>query len=184
MKNLTKTIFTTLSYPDFGSEKVSYVNVIASIYLVDNNDIQDYNTMNNVLEFLDIKNLVIITISKKAKGEKILERYYKGEFSVIKNIMVSYDYFFSNIGIKKFLIEQEYNIEVFNKENNIQEIRPSFIIYRFEETTWLEIKSLFKQLNINIGGGSNVKRHLFSPLHLKLALFIICLEKSNSFKTV
>ena len=39
-------------------------------------------------------------------------------------------------------------------------------------------------MNINVGGGSNVKRHLFSPLHLKLALFIICLEKSNSFEKV
>ena len=96
-----------------------------------------------------------------------------------KNITVSYDYFFTINGIKEFLIEQKYIIEKFNKE-----IIPNFIIYKFEETTWFEIKRQFKLLNLNIGGGSNVKRHIFSPLQLKLAIFIICLEKSNSFKTV
>ena len=70
MKNLTKTIFTTFSYPDFSNEKASYINVIASTYFVDNNELQDYNAMNNVLEFLVINNLLIITISKKQKANE------------------------------------------------------------------------------------------------------------------
>jgi hypothetical protein len=43
MENLTKTIFATFSYPDFGKAKGSYINVIASTYFVGYNEHQDYN---------------------------------------------------------------------------------------------------------------------------------------------
>ena len=79
MKNLTKTIFATLSYPDFGNEKLVLssgvgrsFNFIASTYFVDNNDIQDYNRMNDILKQLDIKYIIIISITKKYKGEQLL----------------------------------------------------------------------------------------------------------------
>jgi len=134
IKNLTKTIFAALSYPEFYKIKGSSINVIASTYFVDNNELQDYNVMNNILDTLDIRHIVIISVTNKEIIEKVLE--YKGLNNVIKNIIVSYDDFFSNIGIKKFLIDQEFKIEVFNINNgNVKEIIPSFVLFKFEETT-------------------------------------------------
>jgi hypothetical protein len=187
MTNYTKTIIATLTYPDYikYSESTN-LNVIATTYFIENGSNHDYAQMNEVLDLLRIKNLSIITVVKKSLGKKILDKQFNGENSIIKNIIVSYDDFFSQEGITKFVVEQDLPIELnnnYNDEGTI-DVRSSFIIYRFEETTWFEIKSRFKLFNINISGGSNVKRHLFSPLHLKLAIFILSLEKSNSFQKV
>jgi len=42
----------------------------------------------------------------------------------------------------------------------------------FEDTMWLAILACFKQYSIVISGGSPTKRHLLSPLHIRLSLFL------------
>jgi hypothetical protein len=187
MTKFTNTIFTALSYPDFNARSeesvggLSSINLTASVYFANNNEDLDYNSLINTLEKLGISNLVVISITKK--DTEIMEKEYKGDNTIIKNIIIPYNQFFTETGIKQFLIEEDFNITII-KGTQQKEIKPGIIIYSFEDTSWIEIKRKFKSLNISIGGGSNTKRHLLSSLHLKLSLFVLSLEKSNSFKKV
>lgn len=60
---------------------------------------------------------------------------------------------------------------IFSLENTIK----TQIIFGFLDLNWDLIVSQFRAVNIEVSGGSNSKKHLFSPNHLKLSQFLLCL---------
>jgi hypothetical protein len=130
MTKFTNTIFTAISYPDFSTSKS--VNLTASTYFADNNYHPDYSSMAYTLDKLGINNLIVLSITKK--DVEIIEKEYKSDLTIIKNIIISYNQFFTETGVKQILIEQDLNITITNGDQK-KEIKPSFIIYCFEETS-------------------------------------------------
>lgn len=54
-------------------------------------------------------------------------------------------------------------------------------IFIFDGTAgWKEVVALFKSKSVQITGGSNTKRHILSPVHLRLGKFISCIEGMDS----
>jgi len=64
---------------------------------------------------------------------------------------------------------------------------PNHLIFIFEETSWFEILAYFRKQNIIVSGGSTTKRHILSPIDIRLSQFFIsvfrgkCTEIINSF---
>src|SRR5882724_6685973 len=54
------------------------------------------------------------------------------------------------------------------------------IVFLFDESTLNEVVSMFRLYNILITGGSSSKRHLLSPLELRLSRVILPLELTRS----
>lgn len=49
-------------------------------------------------------------------------------------------------------------------------------IFVFDDTPWNSLVNKFKSLGISLSGGSTVKRHLLSPIHMRLSRFLLILE--------
>lgn len=192
-KNL-QTIFATFSLPDHISySQYSQYDIKTSIYIIDNIEELNFSKICKNLISFNIKNLTIITVTKKTLTDKFEEKIFKidsnGLITKITNYLVSYDQFFNSWGIEKFLINQEISTKIETETSSVfKNIRglnkTSFVIYKFVNLTWSEIKLKFQNLNIIITGGTNNKKHLFSLVHLKLAIFILCLEGDESFNKV
>ena len=189
----TKTIFPAISIPSY--IKQSYpeaFNINVTTYFVDDSPLYNYKELTNNLSNLGIRNIIIITVTKNPEHNQIIEKLYAAEYenSYTKNIIIPFNLFFSKIGIKEFMIEQDLDIRVEKEYSLIKDrttwksIKAGFVIFKFEETTWAEIVISFRKLNIIVSGGNDSKKRFFSPLHLKLAYFIIFLEKENSFNKV
>jgi hypothetical protein len=189
-KTIQKTIFATFTKPTLvlGNFPNNY-HIITSIQLNETNDLYDYKTTCDFLNLYGIKKIVIITIVKNPKIFEIKINNYKGkkDTTIIEYLIPSV-FFWTYSGLTKFIffnkekgLKEENEFQFFN-DFNLDTITPYFIIYKFEDTSWFEIVSLFKFFNITISGGSTVKRHINSVIVAQLNLFLICLERENFMK--
>ena len=115
----------------------------------------------------------------KYMSEHINSRYcghlFNRYFNKDINIIVQCCYNFKEIKINTFedkmFIELGYSnlYELFlkNKELNILS-KCKNTLFIFEEITWQCLQILFFTLNIRLSGGSHTKRHLISPLDIRL----------------
>jgi hypothetical protein len=164
----------------------------ACSYFTKINEFQDYSKIIEVLEFLNIRNLFIVTVTKNPEYYNITKKYIQNENSIINNIFIPWKIFFKQRGINNFLLNPDFEVTdpfdtSFDDNNNVwnrKKIRPGFIIYKFEETTWFEIVYSSKKLNVNISGGSERLRHTTNPTALRMYLFLIALERANIFNKV
>jgi len=90
-----------------------------------------------------------------------LKRYSKLDSNYLNLIYTTNQFFFSH----------EFLNYIFSLENTIK----TQIIFGFLDLNWDLIVSQFRAVNIEVSGGSNSKKHLFSPNHLKLSQFLLCL---------
>lgn len=74
-------------------------------------------------------------------------------------------YFFT----KSFIDENIFNLNV----------SLSSRIFIFEDSHWKFLVNRFKDLDIILSGGSNVKRHHLSPVHMKLSRLLLVLEGNH-----
>lgn len=56
------------------------------------------------------------------------------------------------------------------------------MIFIFENKSWQEMIINFRLHNLNIRGGSNTLRDIYSPIQLRLAKFITCVNGMSSSK--
>lgn len=150
--------------------------------------------MCDYLYLFNIVRLIIVTVTKKPNCDHTHERSYTGRNSststIISNIIVPSTEFFSKYGIKKYVIDYNLKIKIQTEtslpydDSTWKDNKPAFVIYQFENYSWFEVLSNFKYFNVKISGGTKTRRDDFSPTHLRIALFIICLKASKSFHSV
>jgi len=90
----------------------------------------------------------------------------------------------NNIWFEVHYISKENYIPMINSSSfNFSEIN-KYCLYIFLDLSWIELISMFKSEDINIivSGGSPTKRHLLSPLELRLSSYIIALFNMNSIE--
>jgi hypothetical protein len=136
-------------------------HIIASIFITISNIKIDVEYLMNRLNIINMRKLVYINISDNNFSEKIAKTYELSYDRSITMIRMDYNAFGSPESIRKLIIE--------NKGLN------SFI-FHFEQKKWSEILMFFRQYNIIVSGGSNTKRHVLSPVQLRLAFFLMGLN--------
>lgn len=150
----------------------------ATIYPIQNNFNYNLKNIADGLDSLSIKELCIITITRRFDDD-IVKNIYKGSNCTIYNYTVSNPLFFSNYGISKFLFEnfQDEDIKILNELPNTT-LSSNFIIFKFEDTTWISIKKRFKSYGLVISGKEcTLRKYVYSPTNLKLGLFICWINK-------
>lgn len=140
----------------------NYNQIIASCYKMENfilNKIQ-LEQIYSKMKLYNIPNLWIIIITdRKIDG---LEKN-----SLIENIGYNLIYYYINFDLF---------FKTFNDLNKKESFKP---IYVFENYLWEEIVTRFKKIDIIISGGSTNKKHLLSPIEIKLSQFILLLKGFN-----
>jgi hypothetical protein len=169
-------------------QEESYIN---TKYLAIYNQNHYSNLLKNLDKF-DIRHIILVIVTKNPLINSIKTQIIKGEHynSVIKIYIIPINMFFTIQNINRFIckpvvyIEKETKEKYYtqaSKQNTItDEIEPGFIIFKFENTNFIELYSKFLKLNINITGGSRSKRHVVTELVGKLILFITALEGTNN----
>lgn len=192
MTTIYKTIFAILSKPERVPRTYpDTYHIINYIHINESNETYDFNLTCDWLNMYNINKIVLINVTRNPKLFEIdIKKHvgYKTNTTIIEFIIPSYK-FWTIEGISKFIFQNLPNI--FKAENivdyNVISVTenknsPYFILYKFEDTTWFEIVSLFKYLNITTSGGNIVKRNINSPLQAQLNLFMQCLERENFLK--
>nr|YP_010130193.1 DNA-dependent RNA polymerase [Clavaria fumosa]QPZ51095.1 DNA-dependent RNA polymerase [Clavaria fumosa] len=173
-------IFTTMSMSKkkFIKDK-EYYNLIASIYINDLSYHINFNSLIKRLNFLNCKDLTIINIYSNALPFpyflKVREenKYYwlnLEENPSLKYYHVELKTFFDLDNQGKF----NFNDYFINNNNNLNKS-----IFIFNGIPWGFIVAAFRINNIMLTFGANSRRGILSPLHLRLAQFITCLEGMN-----
>jgi len=131
----------------------------------------DFKLINHNLKKHGINNIVVIKVTKDPFINRIIESNYKGP--IIKSITIPYNFFFSQKGIEKFVLDQDLNYQ--------HDYTKGFIVYLFDNVTLSEIKTTFSQfISVNEEYSLNqVLKKNGSNLtisQLKLANFILCLD--------
>jgi len=142
-------------------------NLIASSILLDIN-VSDEITKSETVNYwwlLGIRKLIIIKVLK-GETEEIFTRIGNTPTSDIEIYTVSYSKLFTNLLFRDHVLK---NTQLSNK-----------IVFLFDESTLNEVVSMFRLYNILITGGSSSKRHLLSPLELRLSRVILPLELTRS----
>lgn len=81
----------------------------------------------------------------------------------------------SNITIERWCPKIFFDKEIYNFF--IRSKTPkSNIIYIFKNITWQQIVANFRMHKIIVSGGSTIKRHILSPIQIKLSIFMIVYE--------
>jgi hypothetical protein len=182
------------SYKDITTLLPSGFQLIVSKYFVDNSRILDYSTMCDYLHIFNIVRLIIVTVTKNPNLNHTHEIVYTGRnhstSTIITNIIVPSNDFFSKYGIEKYIIDQNIKMKLQTEsslpydDSTWKDSRPAFVVYKFENYSYFEVLTYFKKFNIKISGGVKTRRDDFSTTHLRMAYFIICLENCKSFHTV
>lgn len=160
MTNLqTQNQFFTAIVFSLSKEIKNLIHLIAcSHYITKKPDIND-KTLIERLELLHAKKLTIIQISDNEIP--ILEP------RKISNSLET-DLIIHHISARNFFQKEILEkLLVYNKENS------KYFIYIFHNISYREIVDILRSFNIIVSGGSVTKRHIFSPLQLRLARFII-----------
>jgi hypothetical protein len=147
------------------------------------------------LDKFEIRHLAIVIITKNPLITTMKIVNIKGDNynSVIKIYLVPFNLFFNLQTIYDFLlkpvlyIEKETKTKSYNLKQNVEinEVDPGFVIFKFENTNYMEICTEFLKLQINLKGGTTAKRHILSIVQSKLFLFVSALEGvDNIFKKI
>jgi len=154
-------------YVAFSSSKLinNLHHVIASSYFKTYNESLDFETIIRRLDFLKARKLIIINVNTddiETKTEKIGDSF-------------NTDFIVYNISYKNFFKKETLDFLLLKNHNNSR-----FMIFHFETQTWSNLLLNFRRFDIIVSGGSNTKRHILSPIQLRLAQFIVCLEGISS----
>ena len=162
MNNNKKSIYTIISLSRPRFIKDSYNIIASSHYLGISFNPYKFSSDNNLakrLELLYDSTLNIVFIANERtefSSEKIGDSSYN-EFRIIN---IPYDLFFSTNIIEEILI----------KNKNIHQF-----IFIFKDRDYRGIVANLALFNIIISGGSNTKKHILSPIQLRLARFLIAI---------
>jgi hypothetical protein len=140
-------------------------HIIASSYFKFYTESLDFESIFKRLEFLKARRLIIINVIN-ADCKNKFDKYnhdYNTQFAVY------------NISHKEFFTKEALNLLLLKNHNNSR-----FMIFHFENQTWANLLLNFRRFDIIVSGGSNTKRHILSPIQLRLAQFIVCLEGISS----
>jgi DNA-dependent RNA polymerase len=183
-----QTIFAVFSVPNLEASFVgSFYNIVGYMYSTDQKEEFDYNHTCDIFNTLNIniKSIGLITITDNPKITEIKKIIYssKNNETILINHIVPKFLFWTKVYLLNYLTNKNiyYEKELLNYKSEIETVKvhPNFIIYKFENCSWNEITAHFKSFNFSLGGGSFVKRHIINPLHLRLNLFLITLEKED-----
>jgi len=143
-------------------------NLIASSILLDLKISKELTKSEIVNYFwlLGIRKLIIIKVVK-GESEELFTRIGNSPTSDIGIFTTSYIKLFRNNLLRDQVLN---NTQLSNK-----------IVFLFEDSSWNEIVSIFRFNNILISGGSSSKRHLLSPLQLRLSRILLPLELNRSY---
>lgn len=154
-------------YVAFSSSKIinNLHHIIASSYFKFYTESLDFESIFKRLEFLKARKLIIINVINGDFKTKFDEynHSFNTQFAVF------------NISHKDFFTKESLNILLLKNHNNSR-----FMIFHFENQTWANLLLNFRRFDIIVSGGSNTKRHILSPIQLRLAQFIVCLEGFSS----
>jgi len=154
-------------YVAFSSSKIinNLHHVIASSYFKFYTESLDFDSILKRLEFLKVRKLIIINVINNDFKSKIdkFSHSFNTEFAIY------------NISRKDFFTKKILNLLLLKNHDNSR-----FMIFHFENQTWANLLLNFRRLDIIVSGGSNTKRHIISPVQLRLAQFIVCLEGFSS----
>lgn len=173
-------IILSLSTPTVNPNKSGFKSAIASSFKIKKFRYTPSKFLENMYN-LDLKNIILIgVITSVSNQDSHYERMFIKNFSNdkkcnLKVLLINFERFFS-LETLNYLFEE-------NKEKSYE------YIFFFENLNWKEICGYFFSCGIDISGGSNNKKHLLSPLQLKLSLFLSCvyggsqasIEVKNSF---
>jgi hypothetical protein len=170
MKNNKKKFYTVLSLSAPRFIKNSYYFIASSHYL---GSISEPYTINSPifakrLEMLYDNKIKIVVISDKFT-KVYLEKPGDSISTDFRIVYIPTDLFLNNNAIEKLLIK--------NKKINQY-------IFIFEGLQYAEIVYKLAFYNIIVSGGSNTKKHILSPIQLRLARFLIAILPVTGSKVV
>jgi len=182
--------YVTFSLPLFLPTYGQNISIISSMFSTNSDlvNINSYTKLVNNLNCSDTKNICIVTVKYECNYGYQMYRNIDNTASIL-NITIPFIDFFTERYIDKFLLhinDTFYDIHVKEGTNNQKqgEFKPGYVIYIFEETTWITILAGFRKNGISISGGSPTKRHILSPLQLRLAIFLISLYGEESWRII
>jgi DNA-dependent RNA polymerase len=193
---MTKTIYAVFTSPDFNYRGNNYnfkgVHLITKMYFKENREIiPNFGICIPVLNSIGVSNMCVITITKRISGEEVITEQYPSNFTHVTHYTISYELFFRLDIIRYLILEKElelskleipkYFIEGAYQPEKVTKFKPSFTIFRFEDTTYFDLVVNFKNLDIQLSAGSGTKRGVFAPHELRLGIFIASLERKNSY---
>lgn len=115
------------------------------------------------------KDLTIYLINRdKEIQEPVVDTYYQFWNDILKRsecievISINSKVFFTENYTNNMFLEDDYD---WNSK-----------IFIFDDTPWNSLVNKFKSLGISLSGGSTVKRHLLSPIHMRLSRLLLIFE--------
>jgi hypothetical protein len=162
--------FYTIAAFSLSREINNIQHIIASSYFTDSIEHFDFNKIDERLQLLDCKKLVLVYVTEADSVTKTI-RYGKS----INTDFIYHSISFANFFTNSFLSEYFYSKKDMTAKN---------MIFIFENRRWNELLVQFRRFNILISGGSSGKRHILSPVQHRLSQFITCVEGMNTTKIV
>ena len=161
------TIIAVLSVPNVNLKKEGFKQSITSTFTTKFFPLESKTILNNMHKH-GLKKYIIIHVSEKIDNEssvystcRVTKEFDDGRSTTIRLFMFSYKNFFS-LETLNFFFET-------NKHHAFE------YVFIFNGMSWHEICHHFISCGLDIGGGSNSKKHVLSPLQLRLSLFLSCL---------
>lgn len=175
---LTSCLFVSLTEPKIlfrkntGELKPIYSS-IASVFYTHNINIRsiDVNSILLKMKNFKVKKIILLLVVKELQED----------YSTITG---DNSYPYPDLTIiyvnEKFIFSYEF-MEWITK---VQDFAFSGFIIGFENANWAKIVLNFRIRDLEISSGSNTKKHLFSPNHMRLSQFIFCFLDGNYNKLV
>ena len=157
-------VFSNTKHTEINNIK-SY-HLIASTYFIDRTLVISFHDLICNMKVLNIKKLIIFYILQLEQDD-IDKQYNNFICDTLEVIYVSFDRFTYIIN------SSDFNFNTTNKH----------CLYIFHDMSWSNIVlKLSTGLNLTVSGGSNVKRHLLSPLHVRFCSYLIAIFNLNSLE--
>lgn len=152
------------------NDTVLHHYVASVFYLFDEDLLRLGHSLNNGvlgrLSFLNIKKLKVLFVSEYY--EKVDSLFDEGDESRKFELHVmNTDLFFENLCFD--------DLNKYIKVPLIDDVNSTNTIFIFNDLTWKEVIQNFRARNIVLSGGSITKRHMLTPVHFKLAQFLIAI---------
>lgn len=163
----------------FSSARTAEVNnqldfhMIASTYFVNKSHEISYNNLFVNISSLGINKFFIVYIIDLTQEE--IDSQYKSDF--YRNNQLWFEvHYTSRQNFIPMINSGSFN---FNETNK-------YCLYIFLGMSWVELITMFKSEDINIivSGGSPTKRHLLSPLEIRLSSYIVALFDMNTIEAI
>lgn len=143
-------------------------HLIASTYLIDRELLIPYETLIKNIKILGLKKLMIFHILDLEQDS--INQQHKGFVSEFLEI----DYISTDTFVH-LIMSVDFNFSVINKH----------CLYICHQMSWSGVIRKFKRdIDVTISGGSNVKRHLLSPLDVRLSSYLIAIFNLNCLEVI